>query len=74
MMKKVVVTVYEVHAVDYMVEVDDENIDPLYYDSEIHQKAVEKANELIEIGNQPVSIDYSHTIDPEKWTSFVLDN
>ena len=73
-MKKVEVTVYEVHASTYIVEVEDETIDDYFYDWGIREKAIEKVKELIEAGDEPVSFDYSHTLDPDGWVTFVVDN
>ena len=72
-MKKVAVTVYEVHASTYVVEVEDETIEDSFYFWNLHEKAIEQVQELIEAGDEPVSFDYSHTLDPDQWKTFVVD-
>ena len=71
--RKVAVTVYEVHAATYEVEVEDEPGDGPHRDSIIHERAIKKANELIEAGEEPVSFDYNHTLDEDQWASTIIN-
>jgi hypothetical protein len=66
MMKKVAVSVYEVHTSTYVIEVEDS--------ANIHEEAIIATKYLIEDGFEPAYFDYSHTLEPETWKTFVVDN
>jgi len=56
-MKKFMVTVKEVYTREIEVE------------AESKEEAIEKANDVIEEGEDEINLEYSHTLDTDEWTA-----